>query len=73
MSLEKCRSRSGFRTSQGVNDLDDQHIVEIDRQIADLWVLHAELSELRMQFDSTRPTGRCETLKQLGEAAAQPT
>jgi Cd(II)/Pb(II)-responsive transcriptional regulator len=51
-----------------VNDLVDRQILEIDRQIADLRTLHAQLSELRMQCDSTRPTAQCEILKQLSDS-----
>jgi Cd(II)/Pb(II)-responsive transcriptional regulator len=49
-----------------VNDLVDRHILEIDRQIADLRTLHTQLVELRMQCDSARAAGQCEILKQLG-------
>jgi Cd(II)/Pb(II)-responsive transcriptional regulator len=53
----------------GVNDLVDRHIVDIRRQIADLQTLQAELSRLRSQCGSTRPSGQCEILKQLNESA----
>jgi Cd(II)/Pb(II)-responsive transcriptional regulator len=72
MSLDEVQSLLGFqdqpdRPCGAVNDLVDRHIVEIDRQIADLRTLHAELSELRRKCDSTRPAGQCEILKQLSE------
>jgi hypothetical protein len=72
MSLDEVQTLLGFQDQPdkpcgGVNDLVDRHIVEIDRQIADLRMLHAELSELRRRCDSTRPAGQCEILKQLTE------
>ncbi|MCS0588321.1 MULTISPECIES: Cd(II)/Pb(II)-responsive transcriptional regulator [Oxalobacteraceae] len=75
ISLDEVQTLLGFQdrpdmTCGGVNDLVDQHILEIDRQIADLRTLHAELSELRRQCDSARPAARCEILKQLGETSS---
>jgi Cd(II)/Pb(II)-responsive transcriptional regulator len=72
MSLDEVHTLLGFqdqpdRSCGGVNDLIDQHILEIGRQVADLRTLHAELSELRKRCDSTRPAGKCEILKQLSE------
>lgn len=74
MSLDEVHTLLGFqdRPEQpcgGVNELVDRHILEIDRQIADLRMLHSELSDLRKQCDSTRPAGQCEILRQLGETA----
>jgi Cd(II)/Pb(II)-responsive transcriptional regulator len=56
----------------GVNELVDQHIGQIDRQIAELITLRAELSQLRATCDSTRPAASCEILKQLSEPPAVP-
>jgi hypothetical protein len=49
----------------GVNELADQHIGQIERQIAELGTLRAELSQLGAKCDSTRPAASCEILKQL--------
>jgi Cd(II)/Pb(II)-responsive transcriptional regulator len=73
ISLDEVQTLLGFQDQPeqpcgGVNDLVDRHIVEINRQIADLRTLHAQLSELRMQCDSTRPAGQCEILKQLSDS-----
>jgi Cd(II)/Pb(II)-responsive transcriptional regulator len=72
MSLDEVQTLLGFqdRPDQpcgGVNDLVDRHILSIDRQIADLQALHAQLSELRQRCDSARPAGQCEILKQLSD------
>jgi len=72
MSLDEVQALLGFQDRPdkpcgGVNDLVDEHILEIDRQIADLRVLHAELSDLRRRCDSARPAAQCEILKQLSE------
>lgn len=70
MSLDEVQTLLSFQDQPhqpcgGVNDLVDQHILSIDRQIVDLWTLHAQLSELRKRCDSTRPAGQCEILKRL--------
>jgi Cd(II)/Pb(II)-responsive transcriptional regulator len=72
MSLDEVQTLLGFQDQPdkpcgAVDDMFDRHIVEIDRQIADLRTLHAELSDLRRRCDSTRPAGQCEILKQLTE------
>jgi Cd(II)/Pb(II)-responsive transcriptional regulator len=52
----------------GVDELVDQHIGQIDRQIAELGMLRSELSQLRAACDSTRPASSCEILKQLSDS-----
>ncbi|SDE65164.1 transcriptional regulator, MerR family [Massilia sp. PDC64] len=73
MSLDEVETLLGFQDRPeapcgGVNDLVDKHILEIDRQIAELHVLHAELSDMRKRCDSARPAAHCEILKQLSES-----
>ena len=70
MSLDEVQTLLGFQDQPdqpcgGVNDLVDQHIISIDRHIAELRTLHAQLSELRQRCDSTRPARQCEILKRL--------
>ena len=70
MSLDEVQTLLGFQDQPdqpcgGVNDLVDRHIFLIDRQIAELQALYAQLSKLRQTCDSTRPAGRCEILKRL--------
>jgi Cd(II)/Pb(II)-responsive transcriptional regulator len=70
MSLDEVKALLGFqdqpdRPCSGVNDLVDRHIVEIERQVADLRTLQVELSELRMRCEFTRSAEQCEILKQL--------
>jgi Cd(II)/Pb(II)-responsive transcriptional regulator len=72
ISLDEVQTLLGLQDNPeqpcgAVNDLVDRQILEIDRQIADLRTLHAQLSELRMRCDSTRPAGQCEILKQLSD------
>jgi len=75
MSLDEvqtllCCQDQPDKPCDAVNDLVDRHIVEIDRQIADLRILHAQLADLRQGCDSTRPAGQCAILKRLGETRA---
>jgi Cd(II)/Pb(II)-responsive transcriptional regulator len=75
ISLDEVQTLLGFQDAPeqpcgGVNDLVDRHILEINRQIADLRALHAQLAELRMRCDSTRPAGQCEILKQLSDTVS---
>jgi Cd(II)/Pb(II)-responsive transcriptional regulator len=77
MSLDEVQILLDFhdnpdRPCGGVNELVDQHIGQIDRQIAELCTLRSELSQLRATCDSTRPAASCEILKQLSEPAAVP-
>jgi Cd(II)/Pb(II)-responsive transcriptional regulator len=70
MSLDEVRILLDFhdqpdRPCGGVNDLVDQHIGEIDRQIAELITLRSELARLRAQCDSTRSAASCKILRQL--------
>jgi Cd(II)/Pb(II)-responsive transcriptional regulator len=70
ISLDEVQILLGFhdhpdRPCGGVNELVDQHIGQIERQIAELGTLRAELSQLRAKCDSTRPAACCEILKQL--------
>lgn len=70
ISLDEVQILLGFhdhpdRPCGGVNELVDQHIDQIERQIAELCTLRAELSQLRAKCDSTRPAASCEILKQL--------
>jgi DNA-binding transcriptional MerR regulator len=72
MSLDDVQTLLDFRDHPnrpcgGVNDLVDSHISQIDQQLAELKVLHAELSQLRAKCDSTRASACCEILKQLGD------
>jgi Cd(II)/Pb(II)-responsive transcriptional regulator len=74
MSLDEVQILLDFhdqpdRPCGGVNELVDQHIGQIDRQIAELSTLRSELSQLRATCDSTRPAASCEILKQLSEPA----
>jgi Cd(II)/Pb(II)-responsive transcriptional regulator len=73
MSLDEVQILLDFhdqpdRLCGGVNELVDQHIGQIDRQIAELCTLRAELSQLRAKCDSTRPAAACEILKQLSDS-----
>jgi Cd(II)/Pb(II)-responsive transcriptional regulator len=77
MSLDEVQLLLDFhdnpdRPCGGVNELVDQHIRQIDRQIAELCTLRSELSQLRATCDSTRPAASCEILKQLSEPAVVP-
>jgi Cd(II)/Pb(II)-responsive transcriptional regulator len=70
MSLDEVRILLDFhdhpdRPCGGVDELVDQHIGQIDRQIAELCTLRSELSKLRVKCDSTHPAASCEILKQL--------
>lgn len=73
MSLDEVQILLDFhdqpdRPCGGVNELVDQHIGQIDRQITELCTLRAELSQLRAKCDSTRPAASCEILKQLSDS-----
>lgn len=77
MSLDEVQILLDFhdqpdRPCGGVNKLVDQHLDQVDRQIAELTMLRTELSQLRAKCDSTRPAASCEILKQLSEPAEQP-
>ena len=77
MSLDEVQILLDFhdqpdRPCGGVNELVDQHIGQIDRQIAELCSLRTELSRLRAKCDSTRPAASCEILKQLSEPPVVP-
>jgi DNA-binding transcriptional MerR regulator len=70
MSLDKVQILLDFhdqpdRPCGGVNDLVDEHIGQIDRQIAELSTLRSELMQLRARCSSTRPAASCEILRQL--------
>jgi Cd(II)/Pb(II)-responsive transcriptional regulator len=72
MSLDEVQTLLGFQDQPdqpccGVNDLVDRHIISIDRNIAELQALHAQLSKLRQTCASARPAGQCEILKQLSD------
>lgn len=72
MSLDEVQTLLGFQDQPdqpcgGVNDLVDRHIISIDRHIAELQALHAQLSELRQTCDLARPAGQCKILKQLSD------
>lgn len=72
MSLDEVQILLGFQDDpdkpcSGVNQLVDQHIHEIDRQISELRSLRGELSDMRMRCNSARRAGECEILKQLNE------
>lgn len=74
MSLDDVQTLLDFhdhpaRPCGGVNELVDQHIDHIDRQVAELVRLRSELSQLRATCDSTRPAASCEILKQLSDSA----
>lgn len=56
------------RPCGGVNELVDQHIAQIDRQISKLVTLRSELSQLPATSDSTRPAASCETLTAQGNS-----
>ncbi|WP_211172468.1 Cd(II)/Pb(II)-responsive transcriptional regulator [Massilia forsythiae] len=75
MSLDEVQILLDFhdepdRPCGGVNELVDQHLDQVDRQIAELTTLRTELSQLRAKCGSTRPAASCEILKQLSEPAA---
>lgn len=77
MSLDEVQILLDFhdqpdRPCGGVNELVEQHIGQIDQQIAELITLRSELSQLRAACESTRPAASCEILKQLSEPAAVP-
>lgn len=77
MSLDEVQILLGFhdepdRPCDGVNALVDQHIGQIDRQIAELGTLRSELSLLRAKCDSARLAASCEILKQLSKPVVQP-
>jgi Cd(II)/Pb(II)-responsive transcriptional regulator len=70
MSLDEVQILLDFhdqpdRLCGAVNDLVDEHIGQIDRQIAELSTLRSELTQLRAQCDSTRPAASCNILRQL--------
>lgn len=70
MSLDEVRILLDFHDQPdqpcgGVNDLVDQHIGQIDRQIAELITLRSELTRLRAQCDSRRSAASCKILRQL--------
>jgi Cd(II)/Pb(II)-responsive transcriptional regulator len=72
MSLDEVQILLDFhdhpaRPCGGVDELVDQHIGQIERQIAELSTLRSELSQLRAKCDSTRPAASCEILKQLSD------
>lgn len=78
MSLDEVRTLLNFedhpdKSCGGVNDLVDRHIVEIRRQIDELYTLQTELTELRSRCDTARPAGQCAILKQLNETLISPT
>jgi Cd(II)/Pb(II)-responsive transcriptional regulator len=75
MSLEEVRTLLTFHDQpgqpcDGVNDVLDQHIADIDRQMAELRALHTELMRLRASCGSARPAGECQILKELVNAPA---
>lgn len=72
MSLDEVQILLGFqdhpeKSCDGVNDLVDKHLREVDRQIADMQSLRQQLSSLRSSCDSAREAKDCEILKQLNE------
>ena len=70
MSLDEVQSLLDFhdhpdRPCSGVDELVDEHIAQIDRQIAELSALRSELAQMRARCDSTHPAASCEILRQL--------
>ncbi len=75
MSLDEIAALLGFRDRpdapcDGVNDLLDRHIDEVDRQIEELQALQAELARLRSRCHATCATSECRILMGLAAAPA---
>jgi Cd(II)/Pb(II)-responsive transcriptional regulator len=74
MSLDEVQILLDFRdhpekSCGAVTDLVDEHIGEIDRQIADMQFLRGQLAGLRSCCDSAREAKDCEILKQLNNSS----
>jgi Cd(II)/Pb(II)-responsive transcriptional regulator len=75
MSLDEVQILLDFhdqpdRPCGGVNQLVDQHISQIEQQIAELYTLRSDLSQLRAKCDSTRLAASCEILRELSDKKA---
>jgi Cd(II)/Pb(II)-responsive transcriptional regulator len=70
MSLDEIQTLLGFhdhpeQPCDGVNDLLDRHIGEIERKISELRTLHLELSSLRARCASPHSAADCRILQAL--------
>ncbi len=72
MSLDEVLALIAFQDRpdepcDGVNELLDRHIAEIDRQVMEMQALQAQLKRLRSCCDAPHRTGECRILKGLAE------